>query len=109
MKSIELTKNNFQRITPAQTRAARALLDWSQDQLSAVATVSISALRNFEAGRSNPTRNNLAAIRVALEAAGVQFIDRNGGGPGVRLRDPGAPDSAPATIPLEDLNAENDE
>ncbi len=74
-------------INPAQCRAARALVDWSQDQLSAASAVSISALRNFEAGRSNPTRNNLAAIRAALEAAGVEFIDQNGHGPGVRLRD----------------------
>jgi DNA-binding transcriptional regulator YiaG len=85
-KTIEVTKNDTPALTPAQTRAARALLNWSQDQLSAAATVSISALRNFEAGRSNPTRNNLAAIRSALESAGVIFVDENGEGPGVRLR-----------------------
>jgi transcriptional regulator with XRE-family HTH domain len=89
-------KTTLSPVSPAQCRAARALVDWSQDQLSAAATISISALRNFEAGRSNPTRNNLAAIRSALEAAGVQFIEQNGNGPGVRLRDRIEP-KAPAT------------
>lgn len=35
--------------------------------------------------------NNLIAIRAALEAAGVEFMDENGGGPGVRLRKPSSP------------------
>ena len=39
-------------------------------------------------GRRVPTINNLAAIKRALEAAGVIFIPKNGGGPGVRLREP---------------------
>jgi hypothetical protein len=41
---------------------------------------------DFEKGRRTPTANNLTAIRAALEAAGVEFIPENGGGPGVRLR-----------------------
>lgn len=47
------------------------------------------------------------AIRAALEKAGVIFQDENGEGPGVRLRK--ARQGAAKTIPIEDLNAENDE
>ncbi len=73
-------------LTPAQCRAARALLDWSQSRLAEGSNLGLSTVKNFEVGRSIPTINNLAAIRAALETAGVEFIAENGGGPGVRLR-----------------------
>ncbi|MBB2794437.1 UNVERIFIED_ORG: transcriptional regulator with XRE-family HTH domain [Rhizobium pisi] len=78
-------------MTPEQCRAARAIIEWTQPQLAAKAGVSPSTLRDFEAGRRTPIANNLAAIQVALEAAGIAFIDgeySGTGGPGVRLRDP---------------------
>lgn len=70
-------------MTPAQCRAARALLDWSQDVLAGNASVSVTTLRNFERGATVPVANNLAAIQRALEAAGVEFT--NGDEPGVKL------------------------
>jgi len=76
-------------ITPAQTRAARGLLEWSQTDLAEAANVGLSTVRGFESGRRMPIGNNLAAIRAALEAAGVIF-ESDGemvdGGPGVRLK-----------------------
>ena len=73
-------------MTPAQSRAARGLIAWSQAELADAANVGLSTIRNFEVGRSSPMGNNLAAIRRALEAAGVEFIPENGGGAGVRLK-----------------------
>ena len=71
---------------PQQSWAARGLLDWSQQELADAASVGLSTVRDFEKGRRAPLAANLAAIRAALEAAGVEFIAENGGGPGVRLR-----------------------
>jgi len=73
-------------ITPAQSRAARGLLDWSQQGLADAATLGLSTIRDFEKGRRIPYPNNLTAIRATLESAGVIFIAGNGDGPGVRLR-----------------------
>lgn len=73
-------------MTPSQCRAARALIDWSQQQLAERASVGVSTLKNFEGGRSVPVTNNLTAIRRVLEDAGVIFVAENGEGPGVRLR-----------------------
>lgn len=57
-----------------------------QAVLAANAGVSRNVIVDFEKGRRTPTKNNLAAIRLALEAGGVEFIAENGGGPGVRIR-----------------------
>lgn len=75
-------------ITPALCRAARGLLGWNQDDLAKVARVGLNTLRNFEGGKSAPMTNNLAAIQVALEDAGISFIPENGGGAGLRLQKP---------------------
>jgi ribosome-binding protein aMBF1 (putative translation factor) len=60
---------------PEQSRAARAWLDWSQEELAAKANVSLSTVRDFEKGRRVPIANNLAAMRAALESAGTAFVD----------------------------------
>jgi transcriptional regulator with XRE-family HTH domain len=74
-------------LTPAQCRAARSLLEWSQDQLAKNAGVGRSTVRDFEKGRRVPLFENLVAIRRALEGAGVEFIPAiSGAGVGVRLR-----------------------
>ena len=73
-------------LTDAQCRAARGLLDWSQLDLAKQAGVGIVTIRQLEAGTHEPRRATLDVVRRALEAAGILFIDENGGGAGVRLR-----------------------
>jgi DNA-binding transcriptional regulator YiaG len=60
-------------MTPEQSRAARAWLEWSQDDLAAAARVSQSTVRDFEKGRRAPIPNNLAAMKVELEKRGIGF------------------------------------
>ncbi|WP_457797441.1 helix-turn-helix domain-containing protein [Methylocystis sp. S23] len=73
-------------LLPSQSRAARALLNWSRGDLAERSGVSLAALADFEAEKRQPYDRTLADIRAALEAAGVEFIPENGGGPGVRLQ-----------------------
>lgn len=70
-------------LTPETSRAARGLLDWSQAELARHSNLSESTIRDFEKGRRQPTRNNLAAVHSAFEKAGIEFL--NHGQPGVRL------------------------
>ena len=65
---------------------ARAGIGWGVRELATAASVAGSTLVDFEAGRRQPHPRTLAAIRTALETAGVEFIAENGGGAGVRLR-----------------------
>jgi DNA-binding transcriptional regulator YiaG len=68
----------FRGMSPEQSRAARAWLDWSQEELAAKASVSLSTVRDFEKGRHVPIANNLTAIRVVLESAGIAFVGTSG-------------------------------
>jgi transcriptional regulator with XRE-family HTH domain len=70
-------------ITPAQCRAGRGLVAWSQQQLAKAAGVGLSTVRGLETGRHMPIDANMRAIEGALEAAGVAFT--NGDEPGVKL------------------------
>jgi ribosome-binding protein aMBF1 (putative translation factor) len=71
-----------------QIRAARALVGWSAEDLQTHSTVSLRTIRRAELSEDQTklTAANELAIRRALELAGVEFIDENGGGPGVRLK-----------------------
>jgi transcriptional regulator with XRE-family HTH domain len=74
-------------ITVEQLRAARSLLGWSQSELAARAGLSLPTVKRLEAGFgprvSDEARRKLQS---AIEAAGIEFIKENGGGPGVRFR-----------------------
>lgn len=72
-------------LKPEQSRAARALIKWTQQDLENASGVSLSAIKTFEDGSRSPISRNLEAIENALISAGVEFIPENGGGPGVRL------------------------
>src|ERR1700693_6034348 len=75
-------------LTSAQIRAARALIRWTAEDLARESALSVATIRRAELTDSETlmTAANDLAVRHALEAAGIEFIDENGGGPGVRLR-----------------------
>lgn len=77
-------------MTGRQMRAARALLGWSAQQLADASKVGVATIRRVEPvnGPVSMIPSTVAAVQRALEAAGVQFIQQNGGGPGVRMREP---------------------
>ena len=73
-------------MTPAQSRAARGWLEWSQDELARRANVSVGTVRSFEAGSKTTTRNNIAAMQRAVEAAGITLLfDPAGNGTGIAI------------------------
>ena len=69
-------------------RAARALLRWEQRDLEAASSVSLPTIKRLESkpGVMAAHPSTVLALRRAFETAGIEFIDENGGGPGVRLR-----------------------
>jgi len=80
-------------VTPDQVKAARLLLGWSMSRLGMRSGTSVHSVRMFEwsgkaaklYGRTDQV-DAVAVIRATLEVAGIEFIDQNGSGPGVRLR-----------------------
>jgi transcriptional regulator with XRE-family HTH domain len=81
-----LSTKNVDKMTPSQCRAARGLLEITQSELAMAADLGLSTIVDFEKRRRVVSVEAVDAIRAALERAGIEFIDQNGGGPGVRLR-----------------------
>jgi transcriptional regulator with XRE-family HTH domain len=77
-------------ITVRQVKAARALLGWSQSDLATHSQISEPTIARLESsdGVLGGRADTAEKIQQALQVAGVEFIDENGGGPGVRLRKP---------------------
>ncbi len=75
-------------ISAAQCRAARAMLNWSQDELATNAQVARATIADFERRERDPVRNNMFSIISAFEARGVTFVEEGELGAGVRLKQP---------------------
>ena len=75
-------------LTAGQIRAARAFLRWRAQDLAREAALGVATIRRAELAddETSMTAANDSAVRRALEGAGIEFIDENGGGPGVRLQ-----------------------
>jgi len=72
---------------PAQIRAARGLLGWSQTTLAEAAGLSLPTVKRFEADNGTSVSDQaMDKMRRALEANGILFVDEEGGGPGVRFK-----------------------
>jgi len=73
-------------VTSAQIRMARGALNWTVRDLAEATGLHRNTVTNIETGRYVGDPESLAVIEKVLKAAGVEFIDENGGGSGVRLR-----------------------
>jgi transcriptional regulator with XRE-family HTH domain len=87
-KYATVPNNGTAMLTPEQLRAARALIDWSRDELAKKSGVSPNTVWGFEQGHSDPKLSTLNKWQRALEVAGVLFLDEDDTvGPGVRLKE----------------------
>jgi predicted transcriptional regulator len=86
--SIEILSMRSRLITIRQVKAARALLGWSQSDLADNSGVSEPTIARLESadGDLGGRKETAEKIKTAIEKGGVEFIDENGGGSGVRLR-----------------------
>ena len=76
-------------MTVEQLRAARGLLGWSQSELAARAGLSLPTVKRLEGGFGPRVSDDAQAkLQQAIEAAGIEFLNENGGGFGVRFRKP---------------------
>ena len=74
-------------ISGTQVRMARVAVGWSTKELAHVAEMHPNTVNRVENGEP-ATKGTLLLLQTTLEAAGVEFIPENGGGPGVRLKKP---------------------
>jgi transcriptional regulator with XRE-family HTH domain len=86
--SIRMPERSILKVSIRQIKAARALLAWSQEQLAVAAGVSVPTIKRLEAqdGLLGGRADTGEKIEAALRQAGIEFLDENGGGAGVRLR-----------------------
>jgi transcriptional regulator with XRE-family HTH domain len=68
-----------------QLKMARAAVGWGVRDLAKKASVTANTVTRIENG-ADAKQSTMDRLQQALEAAGVEFIDENGGGPGVRLK-----------------------
>ena len=73
------------KFTPNQSKAARALLSWSQTDLADAAGLGLSTIKDYESGRRKPHARNLSKIDEAFSSEGIEFLNGNDGSKGVRL------------------------
>lgn len=72
----------MQIMTPAQCRAARALLNWSQPELAERCDIHVQTISNFEKESGSPSKTTLEKISLVFESSNIQFIEQDG----VRLK-----------------------
>ena len=91
MLAAKSRSNDLRVLTPQTLRAARALVDWSRDELAKRSGTNLETVKNFETRGSDPKLSTIYKWRKALADAGVEFLDPDpfspGSGPGVRLRE----------------------
>jgi Helix-turn-helix len=87
---ISIKKGRGGVVSVRQIKAGRALLDWSQSDLASESGISEPTIARLESvdGQLGGREATVQRIKAALEKGGIEFIDENGGGPGVRLRKP---------------------
>src|ERR1700687_2526779 len=86
LSTIFIIDKSGEMMTPAQCRAARALLDVTQTQLANAARLGLSTVVDFERERRPVSQEAVDAIKATLAANGIVFLDENGGGAGLRFR-----------------------
>ena len=74
-------------MTPVQCYEARRLLGWKRLELAIRALCAEVTVRNLEEQRCRPRPSTIAALRTALEEAGIEFLREQEGLATVKLRE----------------------
>jgi hypothetical protein len=97
-------RNYLMLLTPEMCRAARALLDWTPQQLASAAVLGSATVKRFESG-CIVRMSSVEAMLQALQGAGLEFIPAGGrslhGGPGLRTIPKAEPEVAAAEEAIE--------